>query len=298
MVDVFEMVTDRIIIMLEQGDIPWHRPWTGAGSYAIKRASGQPYSLLNQMLLGNTGEYLSFKQCQQEGGKVRKGAKSKIVVFWKMIEAVDVDGSKKQIPFLRYMNVFHIDDCEGLAPKHYELELRNFSPIEKAEQIITDYIQRSGIKLEHIKQGRAYYQPATDTVILPVKEQFLSEAAYYSVAFHELTHSTGHSSRLDREIKNLRGDDGYSKEELVAEIGSASIMNYLGIETDTSVRNNAAYIQSWIKALKNDKRLIVSAASRAQKAAALILDNDAFNEYNQPKGDDIDDNVETVCRTA
>lgn len=284
-IDVFQIVTDRIIGMLEQGEIPWNRPWTGAGRFAIKRASGKPYSLLNQMLLGNPGEYLSFNECKRLGGKVKKGAKAKIVVFWKMLDRVSktADGKPKvddngdvkvvQVPYLKYSNVFHIDDCEGLTPKNYDETLRDFNPIYTGEQVISDYIKRAGITLEHIKQGRAFYSPHDDKVVLPLKEQFTGESEYYSTAFHELTHSTGHKSRLDRISENSFsfGDELYSKEELVAEIGSAAIMNILGIETDASIRNNAAYIQNWIKVLRNDKKLIVSAASMASKAVALII---------------------------
>lgn len=274
-IDVYQMVTDRIIAMLEQGEIPWDRPWTGASRWAIKRASGKPYSLLNQMLLGNPGEYLSFNECKKLGGKIRKGAKANIVVFWKLLDKPEEKDGKitvRQIPFLKYMNVFHIDDCEGIEPKHYDETLRDFNPIDKAEEVIDGYATRSGITLEHVKQGRAYYSPEADKVVLPIKEQFTGEAGYYGTAFHELTHSTGHKSRLDRIIAGSFsfGDETYSKEELVAEIGSASILNMLGIETDDSIRNNAAYIQSWIKALRNDKKLIVSAASKAGKAVEMI----------------------------
>lgn len=284
MVDVYQMVTDRIIGMLEQGNIPWDRPWTGAGRYAIKRASGKPYSILNQMLLGNPGEYLSFNECKKLGGKIKKGAKAKIVVFWKIMDYPEKDDGGKPIikangavkvrsvPYLKYSQVFHIDDCEGITPKNYTETMRDFNPIDKAEEVIAGYVQRSGITLEHSKQGRAFYSPDMDKVVLPIKEQFTSEAGYYGTAFHELTHSTGHHSRLDRIVAGSFsfGDETYSKEELVAEIGSASLMNVLGIETDDSIRNNAAYIQSWIKALRNDKRLIVSAASKAGKAVEMI----------------------------
>ena len=276
-IDVYQMVTDRIIALLEQGQIPWERPWTGAGSLAIKYASGQPYSLLNQMLLGNPGEYLSFREAQKAGGHVKRGAKAKVVVFWKLLDTEEKKDGKiviRQIPILKYMNVFHIDDCEGVEPKHTEeTVLRDFDPIQKAEDIIAAYLERSGVTLEHVKQGRAYYSPVEDKVVLPLKEQFKTVAGYYDTAYHELTHSTGHSSRLDRlQAGSFRfGDESYSKEELVAEIGSATIMSLLGIETDATIRNNAAYIQSWLKVLKGDKRLIVSAASRAQKAVELIM---------------------------
>lgn len=289
--DVYQEVTDRIIAMLEQGEIPWNRPWTGAGRYAIKRTTGKPYSLLNQMLLSDPGEYLSFNQCKKEGGRIKKGAKAKIVVFWKIAEypAKDKDGSAiikdgkvkmTQVPLLKYMNVFHIDDCEGLTPKNYDDERREFDPIEEAERVMAGYLTRSGVTLEHMEQGRAFYSPTEDKIVLPLREQFTGEPEYYSTAFHEMTHSTGHSSRLDRITAGSFsfGDETYSKEELVAELGSANIMRYLGIETDYSFRNTAAYIKSWLKALRNDKRLIVSASSKASKAADLILDIDSKAE--------------------
>ena len=274
MPDVYQMVTDRIIALMEQGKIPWERPWTGAGRYAIKRASGEPYSLLNQMLLGEPGEYLSFNECKRQGGKIKKGAKARMVVFWKMLEKPEEkDGEVKmrQIPYLKYSNVFHINDCEGLEPKHYEEVMRDFEPISKAEEVIAGYVARSGVTLFHEHQGRAYYSPSDDKVVLPLKEQFTGEAEYYSTAFHELTHSTGHKSRLDRLTEGAAfGDKSYSKEELIAEIGSASIMSLLGIETDGSFRNSTAYIQNWIKALCNDKRMIISASSKAEKAVEMI----------------------------
>lgn len=283
--DVYGMVTDRIIAMLEQGVIPWKRPWTGAGRWAIKRTTGEPYSLLNQLLLGKPGEYLSFNQCKKEGGKIKKGAKSKVVVFWKMLDRVKVDGEGHamvdseghplfdHIPYLQYSNVFHIDDCEGLEPKHYTIETRDFNPIAKAESVIADYTKRSGVQLVHRDQGQAFYSPAMDKVVLPLKETFTGDAEYYSTAFHEITHSTGHKNRLNRFAEGVMafGNETYSKEELVAELGSATIMHELGIETEGTITNNAAYIQSWIKALRNDKRLIVSAAGKAAKAVEYIL---------------------------
>ena len=284
-IDVYGMVTDRIIGMMEQGIIPWKRPWTGAGRWAIKRTTGEPYSLLNQLLLGEPGEYLTFNQCKKEGGKVKKGAKSKVVVFWKMLDKPRTDSAGhvivntegipvcEHIPYLQYSNVFHINDCEGLEPKAYTEETRDFNPIEKAESVIADYLGRSGVRLVHRDQGRAFYAPAMDKVILPLREQFTGDEVYYATAFHELTHSTGHASRLNRFAAGMTffGDESYSKEELVAELGSAAILHLLGIETDGTVQNNAAYIQNWIRALRNDKRLIVSAAGKAGKAVELIV---------------------------
>lgn len=272
MFDLFQAITDRIIAQLEQGVIPWLKPWVGTGA-AIKHSSGEPYSLLNQMLLNKAGEWLTFKQVQQEGGTVRKGEKSHIVVFWKWIEQKDEEtGEEKKIPFLRYYNVFHIDQCDGIQPKHTKEMPMAANPYENAERIIADYISRSGVHFTHEEGNRAYYHPSTDRVVLPMVEQFNSTAEYYSTAFHELTHSTGHESRLNRIAKVAAfGSEDYSKEELVAEIGAAALNAHAGLETSESFRNSAGYIQNWLKALKNDKRLIVSASGKAEKAVEMIL---------------------------
>ncbi len=286
--DIYAEVTDRIIAALENGIIPWNRPWTGVADGAIRRSNGKPYSLINQLLLGKPGEYLTFNQCKSEGGKVKKGAKSKIVVFWKVIskEIKDENGAivkdengmpiANGIPMLKYFNVFHIDDCEGIKPKYTKDKLpATASPVDAAEGIISDYASRALLTIEHSKQNRAYYSPSRHIVSLPLMEQFEDTAFYYDTTFHELVHSTGHKTLLNRfgdaDGAAAFGSDTYSKEELVAEIGSCGIMHELRMETEKSFRNNAAYIQSWLKALKNDKKLIISAASRADKAIRLIL---------------------------
>lgn len=286
--DIFAAVTDRIIAELESGIIPWNRPWTGVSEGAIRRSNGKPYSLINQLLLGKPGEYLTFKQCKDEGGKVKKGAKSKMVVFWKVLHREKKDASGNvirdenglpvddPIPMLRYYNVFHIDDCDGIQPKYTAEHLpATVSPVERAEEIIAEYSGRAKLTIEHSKQNRAFYSPSRHLVSLPLMEQFEDTAGYYETAFHELTHSTGHKSLLNRFSENdgaaAFGSESYSKEELVAEIGACGILHELGLETTKSFRNNAAYIQSWLSALKNDKRLIVSAAGRAEKAIRLIL---------------------------
>ena len=275
MKDVYQEVTDRITAQLEQGIIPWHKPWIVSGkACAISRSTGKPYSLLNQLILGKPGEYATFAQIQKEGGRVKKGAKSSMIVFWKWIEQEDEETKEvRKIPFLRCFNVFHIDDCEGLKPKHdTTAAAQTLEPDAAADAIISDYLKRSGVKLIHQEGDRAFYRPSTDSVTLPTLAQFKELAEYYSTAFHELTHSTGHSSRLNRLTKvACFGSEDYSKEELVAEIGAAALVNHVGLETSSSFRTSAAYVQSWLKALRDDKRLIVSAAGQAEKACNLIL---------------------------
>ena len=239
---VYEMITDRIIEQLENNIIPWEKTWTGIRSGAFNRISKKPYSLLNQMLLQHDGEYATFKQWSELGGHVRKGEKSEIVCFWKIqaIEEEQEDGTKtvKHIPLLRYYNVFHISQVEGVEPLPAE-ELNDIEPIEKAESVLHDYWTRENITVEHKAGDRAYYSPTFDLIHLPLFEQFKDANEYYSTAFHESVHSTMKESRCnraeDRKGKLVAfGSEEYSKEELVAEIGSANLMNIMGIETGRS----------------------------------------------------------------
>lgn len=277
--DIYAAVTDRIIAQLEQGIIPWNKPWTGLQSGAVSGATGKPYSLLNQMLLGKPGEWYTWNQIQKLGGKVRKGEKSSMVVFWKQIPIKEEDpatGEKVErlIPMLKYFNVFHVDQCEGIEAKTIDPDAIDPATDETTDSIIADYLNRSGVTLEHRKGDEAFYRPADDLVVLPIRQQFQSMAEYYSTTFHELTHSTGHSSRLNRLTgKAFFGNEEYSREELVAEIGAAALMNHCGVETGGSFRNSTAYIQSWLRALRNDKRMIVSASGAAAKAFDLITGN-------------------------
>ncbi len=273
--DIYAEVTSRIIAEMEKGVIPWKKPWIASGK-CVSHATGKPYSLLNQMLLGKPGEYVTFNQCQQAGGRIKKGAKSQMVVFWKWIEQEDEEtGEKKEVPFLRYFNVFHIDQCEGLTAKYIQPlpALPEDLPETKiAEDVIYEYLSREGVKLAHEQGDRAFYRPSTDEVVLPIRKQFTSAAEYFSTAFHELVHSTGHKSRLDRLEKTaFFGTEAYSKEELIAEIGAAALVNHSGLETANTLKNSAAYIKNWLTVLKNDKRFIVSAAGKAEKAVHLIL---------------------------
>ena len=285
MKDTYTLITDRIIAELENGTVPWHKPWTCAQP-AISHTTGKAYSLLNQLLLGGRGgEYLTFQQAQKEGGRVKKGEKASMVVFWKWLKIEDEDtGAEKEVPFLRYFSVFHVDQCEGISPRFRASEPLIITPAQAndaAEDIIADYLQRSGVKLISRESSEAFYRPATDTVVLPLRSQFADTAEYYSTAFHELTHSTGHHSRLNRITETARfGSAPYSKEELCAELGASFLVNHLGLETASSFRNNAAYIEHWLSVLKEDKRLLVTAAGQADKAVHLILGEEAGDDVS------------------
>lgn len=275
--DLYQTITNNIIEQLENGVIPWHKPWHGVNDGSFNRVSKKPYSFMNQMLLKHDGEYATFKQWQSLGGKVKKDEKSEIVVFWKMhkIEETKEDGTKvsKTIPLLRYYNVFHVSQIEGVEPK--ELAPVVHKPIEEAEAIINAYNDRETLVMSDVKGDKAFYAPLLDYLQVPVKEQYTDINEYYSTKFHEMVHSTGHKSRLNRFEDNTKlapfGSEDYSKEELVAEIGSAFLMGSCGADTTNTFNNSTAYIQSWLNVLKNDKRLIVSASGKAEKAVKYIL---------------------------
>ena len=289
MTDVYQMVTDRILEHLSQGTIPWRCPWQMNSCGCISYSTGKPYSLLNQLLLGGrTGEYITFNQAKASGGNVRKGEKSRFVVFWKLLEVKDKDTDEITIiPILKYYNVFHIDQCKNINPRWRISEVdntepgNNLLPDDKAEQVILDYIDRSGVSFKPCRSDRAYYSPSTDTIVVPELSQYSEIGEYYSSAFHEIVHLTGATKRLNR----LRGDaayqgyhETYSTEELVAEIGLAFLCNHCGVETADSFRNSTAYINGWVKALRSDKRLIVSAAGKAEKAVNYILGKEGTDD--------------------
>ena len=274
---VYEMITERIIEQLENGVIPWQKPWSGTHSGAYNRISNRPYSLLNQLLLKHGGEYATFKQWSGLGGKIRKGEKSEIVTFWKIqqIEDINDDGEKtiKQLPLLRYYNVFHISQVDGGEPKE-QLKISDLESIEEAENIKNEYMNREHLKIFETVTNKAFYTPTFDYIEVPCKEQYQNIEEFYSTLFHEMIHSTGHKNRLGRLETGASahfGSKTYSKEELVAELGSAALVNMLGIETEKSFRNSGAYIQNWLQALKNDNKFIVSASSKAEKAVKYIL---------------------------
>ena len=275
--NVYDLVTERIIEQLENGVIPWQKPWSGTHSGAYNRISNKPYSLINQMLLSHSGEYASFQQWNSLGGKIKKGAKSEVVVFWKIqpVEKEQEDGTKviKQIPILRYYNVFHISQVDGVEPKE-RAKFTELEPIEEAERIKEEYKEREHINIIETVSNKAFYSPTGDYIQVPCKEQYQAIEEFYSTLFHEMVHSTGHKTRLDRLETGSNahfGSASYSKEELCAELGSASILNILGIETPKTFNNSTAYIQSWLRVLRNDNRFIISASSRAEKAVKYIL---------------------------
>jgi antirestriction protein ArdC len=240
--------------------------------------SGKEYRGINPFLLASQGYgsryWLTFNQANKLGGNIRKGEKSSIVTFWNIGEEKTVrdaaGNTRKSKPFLlRYYRVFNVEQTEGIADK---LGLSNGSPrvasIEQCEAIVNGMPNTPRAE----QSNRAWYRPSTDTVGMPSKSLFNSSEEYYSTLFHELTHSTGHASRVGREgIEDIAafGSESYSKEELIAEMGAAMLCGVTGISPAT-IPNSAAYLQGWINKLRGDCKLLVSAASQAQKAADYI----------------------------
>lgn len=286
MANVYEMITNKFIAMMEAGQIPWHKPWSGVAGVdggAYNRVTKKAYSFLNQCLLSKPGEWASFKQWSNLGGKIKRGEKSEFVVFWKIMngtrekvnnETGETETEKVSIPILRYLPVFHISQVEGVEPLE-KSKLKETKPIEEAEEIRRAYVEREHITIKEQKGDKAYYKPLLDYIVVPEIGQFSLAEEFYSTLFHEMVHSTGNWKRLNRFEKDALlapfGSEDYSKEELVAEMGSAFLLNHVGIDTEKTTRNNAAYIQSWLRVLKNDSRFVVSAASKAQKAAEYII---------------------------
>ncbi len=275
---VEEIITQRIIEKLEQGTVPWRKPWAGGGM-PKNYISGKEYRGINPFLLGSAGYaypyFLTFLQAGQLGGNIKKGSKGIPVVFYKPIEKLDEENPEtvKTFPVLRYYTVFNIEQTEGIDYSRTIAEsptLNDFMANQEAERIIQGMPNKP--ECQEI-ENRAYYSPTRDMVNMPRREMFESEPAYYSTYFHELTHSTGHSSRLNRKTitgLNAFGNHDYSKEELCAEMGAAMLCGHVGIENQT-IDNSAAYIAGWLNALRSDRRFVIQAAGYAQKAVDYVL---------------------------
>lgn len=274
--DVYEIVTDRIIALLEAGTVPWRKPWKSQTGIPRNFVSRKAYRGINTLLLHcmnyESPYWLTYKQAEAKGGNVRKGEKACPVVFWKKLEIEDSKTQAiKEIAMIRYYHVFNVAQCEGLElPETPAATITDTTPIEAAHKIVDNWKAKPTIEGGHIK---AYYLPSRDFIGMPEPESFVSMAHYYQTLFHELTHSTGHASRLNRESITGQvnfGSQTYSKEELLAEMGAAFLSGHAGI-SESQIENSAAYIASWLEALKNDRKLVVCAAAAAQKAVDYIL---------------------------
>lgn len=282
--DLYQEVTNRILELLEKGTVPWRNPLRrqGGGDWPKNLSSKKRYRGINVFLLAMTAwekgygsdYWLTFKQARQQGGSVKRGEKSSLVTFWKLYDKTDKEsGEQYQLPVLRHYHVFNAEQCDGIESPDIVPPDPNappFEPLAACEQIVTEY--RDAPIIKHLN-GPARYVPSLDRVVIPAPEGFVDRESYYSVLFHELTHSTGHPKRLNRlqdQDPASFGSPEYSKEELVAEMGAAFLAAAGGISPPT-IEQSAAYIDNWKKALRGDAKLVITAGGAAQRAADHIL---------------------------
>jgi antirestriction protein ArdC len=290
--DIYAIVTEKIINLLESGVVPWRRPWTSTG-LPRNLVSKKPYRGVNFFLLSASKYvspfWLTIRQANELGGHVRKGEESTVVVFWKVDDAKQntedldneqTDGKTRRRFLLRYYRVFNLEQCElpqTVLDKLPKIETHEHDPIERAERIIADMPNRPEIQYTGSK---AFYSSLTDRITLPPRELFSSSEEFYATALHETVHSSGSEKRLAREgICEAApfGSPVYSKEELIAEFGAA----YLCAEAEISnevIHNQASYVAGWLKKLRDDRKLLIHAAAQAQRAADYILNRISCSE--------------------
>lgn len=291
-VDVYEFITNRIIEQLEKGTVPWKVPWTQAG-LPINMLTGRPYNGINVWLLASLGFkrnlFLSFNQLKTLGGSVKKGERACPVVFWKWDEKKDEKtGEEKKKAILRYYMVFALEQCEGIPEDKIPVEQTypDNAPDANSEQIIEEMPNCPKIS---IRGSEASYDPIKDIIKMPKRESFITSQHFYGTLFHELIHSTGHKSRLDRKgiTENIQfGSKEYATEELIAEMGASFLTSLVGFN-DVVFENQAAYIENWLTILKNDKRFIVFASGKAQMAVDYIM-----SKIKEVPPEEVSDNIE------
>ncbi len=283
-VDIYQRVTNSIIAAIEEGSGTYKMPWTCTGDYIyspINVSSKTHYRGMNTVILWaeaqnrgyNSGTWGTFKQWQEKGACVRKGETASYIVFWKFFEVEEKTETKKSpkvIPMAKHYCVFNAEQVDGYTPEAFEP--KDNARIEDIEAFF------ASLKID-IRHGgnRAYYRPSDDYVGMPNIEAFHETLGYYSVLAHEATHWTSHPSRLDRKLGERFGDQTYAMEELIAELGAAFLCSSLGLPNEGR-KDHAAYVDNWLKVLKNDKRAIFTAASHAQRAVDWMLDYQSEEE--------------------
>lgn len=308
---IYQTVTDRIISSLKASVIPWEKPWKtpryAGGPFPRNFYTGKPYRGINVLLLWSS-EYsspfwLTFKQAQALKGNVRRGQHGTQIIFYKQLPEYakkddEAMGEDERVPFvLCHYTVFNVEQCDGLTlPEISQPAIAlEIDEDELCESIVTGWENRPTLHLNNPTEYRAYYRPSTDSVHMPARTRFVDAPHYYSTLFHELIHSTGHESRLNRTFGGRFGDKLYRKEELVAEIGAAFLCAIAGIANEHTDRNTTAYIQNWIDRLEEDNRLIAHAAGNAQRAVDMILGSTLEEEDVKPKTPGMPDSAAPVA---
>ncbi len=275
-------ITAAIIEKLEAGTKPWIQPWRGLPVSRPLRSCGTPYRGMNVFWLwmmaqenGFSSPYwMTYWQCAELGGQVRKGEKSSIAIFYKSytkeLEAEDHgEAQEEKRRVLKSYAIFNADQCDGLPESYYpEADVQDVEP-EGREAAFDAFFARIDANIR--EQGcSAYYEPTPDRITMPPATLFDSYYHFYATLAHELSHWTGHKSRLDRDLKNRFGSAAYAAEELVAELSSAILGAELGLPVE-HLDSHASYIASWLKLLKKDDRAMLTAAARAEEASELLM---------------------------
>ncbi len=275
--DLYAEVTDRIVHALENGVAPWVRPWRTLGASGDLRnaVTSRAYSGINTLLLAiecqehgfTDPRFLTFKQAKAAGGSVRRGEKGSFVIFWKTFqtERTEDDGTKtlRNIPVLRHYYLFNVEQCDGVELDSVTLDTL---PEPERDAQCDAFITGTGAEIHH-GGSVACYRPGADDIRLPHARAFVDAGAYYSTAFHELTHWTGPKTRCDRDLSGRFGADAYAAEELVAELGSAFLCQRFAVDGQLQ---HPEYVANWLKVLKGDTRAVFTASSKARKAAEYL----------------------------
>jgi len=274
--DVYKKVTEQIISRMEEGKFSWKRPWSSIGlpqNYVTKKHYRGINAFITSFSQFSSPFWLTMKQANKLGGKIIKGEKATTVVYWKMLnfkkENDKGEEELKTVPLLRFYNIFNAEQIEGIEFK--KLEGNEIGTVEKLEEIFQNMPDKPKFKEGGIN---ACYSPTFDTVTMPIKKAFDSIGSYYSTLSHETVHSTGHTKRLNRATVmsgTFFGSHDYSFEELIAEIGASFLCTIGGINNEDTEKNSTAYLQGWIKNLKNDNTFIFKASTQAQKAVDFIM---------------------------
>jgi antirestriction protein ArdC len=292
--DVYQLVTDQVIALLEKGIVPWQKPWNSAGM-PMNLVSKRPYRGINLWLLNalsyELNLWVTFEQLKKIGGSVIKGEHGQIVVVWKMVkkvpEELDGTGKAKMVPLLQYYKVYNVAQCRNV-PKNLipvvDASVKPIDPIMECEAILNNVPDMPLITFSG--KAAAYYNLEKDEIALPKMKSFKTSTAYYATVFHELIHATGAEKRLHRKTVTERvsfGTPSYALEELIAEMGSAFLCRFSGI-LPAEINNTVAYLDNWLEVLKGDKRFIIAASGQAQKAVDFLLnrqDNESKEEVNE-----------------
>jgi antirestriction protein ArdC len=276
--DLYTEVSARIVAELERGAAPWVKPWSATAGQNVPQnaVTNRPYSGCNVILLWlarnrgwPTPRFLTFKQAIEAGGNVRKGEHGTKVYFVKQLQVKNGEGEEAEtrlVPMLREYTVFNVDQCENLPDSVRAGKPMRVRNPDTRDALAEEFLRATGADIRE-GHGEAFFVPSHDFISMPAFEAFKGADHFYNVTFHELTHWTGHKSRLDRDLKNRFGSRDYAAEELVAELGAAFLCAEFGFDGDV---RNAGYIASWIELLKADKRAFFTACSKASKAADYL----------------------------